>query len=117
MHNRMIPVHSTNIGGYIYLGGTHLVIAFTSGAYYRYDNVPQQVVEDFVSAQSKGKFLNQHIKPAYDSASLSEQDLEALLQTCPETKVGSQPTPKKQTYTREDVALFLERFPVLSVMF
>lgn len=116
MHNRMTPARSSNLDGYIYLGGKYLVVAFKSGAYYRYDEVPQDVADEFASAHSKGKYLNLNIKNAYAWKLLTATDLENLLDSYPETKAN--PAPKSaRIYTAAEITQFHVRYPILSVMF
>lgn len=43
-----------------------LHVRFKSGAEYIYSDVPQDVVQGFLDADSKGKFLNEHIKDVYE---------------------------------------------------
>jgi hypothetical protein len=42
-----------------------LEVEFQSGAVYQYYNVSQSAYDEFMSAPSKGKFLNYQIKNAY----------------------------------------------------
>ena len=42
-----------------------LEVIFNSGGVYHYFNVPAQVWEDFKRADSKGKYLHEHIKGCY----------------------------------------------------
>ena len=39
-----------------------LELAFRSGAIYRYRDVPEPVFQELLSAESKGRFFNQHIR-------------------------------------------------------
>lgn len=60
------PVSSTNIAAYRYNPGTHVLqVKFTSGRVYGYKGVPQNIVDDFSTADSKGKYLNANIKHSY----------------------------------------------------
>lgn len=40
-------------------------VQFHNGYEYAYPNVPMTVFEEFLSSSSKGRFLNQVIKPSY----------------------------------------------------
>jgi len=42
-----------------------LIVRFKSGAYYQYDNVPEQVFKNFITAQSAGKYFQSYIKNTY----------------------------------------------------
>lgn len=118
MHNRLTPVQSSNIDGYVYLGGKYLVVAFKGGSCYRYDDVPQGVVEVFASAPSKGKYLNQEIKNVFDYELLSDDALEALLARFPEGTTRAQGAPKqRRRYSAQDIARVRARFPIVEVMF
>lgn len=60
------PVSSTNVAAYRYNPGTHVLqVKFTSGRIYGYRDVPQNIVDEFASADSKGKYLNASIKHSY----------------------------------------------------
>lgn len=41
------------------------MVVFVSGVKYVYKNVPENIYKEFISADSKGRFLNAIIKPAY----------------------------------------------------
>ena len=43
-----------------------LHVQFNSGAEYVYHDVPATRVQDFLDADSKGKYLNEHIKGKYE---------------------------------------------------
>jgi hypothetical protein len=112
----MTPAHSSNIDGYIYLGGRYLVVAFKSGALYRYDEVPQNVFDEFAAAHSKGKYLNLHIKNAYAWKLVPADELDNLLDSYSETKASTAPK-SARIYTAAEIAQFHVRYPILSVMF
>lgn len=42
-----------------------LIVRFKNGAYYRYDNVSEQVYNNFITAQSIGKYFQSYIRNAY----------------------------------------------------
>ncbi len=48
-----------------------LRVQFKSGAEYIYSDVPQDVVQAFLAAESKGKYLNEHIKGVYEAEKIS----------------------------------------------
>jgi hypothetical protein len=65
----MIPVSSSNILGYDYDPVTRVLqVAFLSGRTYAYKDVPENVVDEFSTADSKGRFLNENIKNNYSLA-------------------------------------------------
>jgi len=42
-----------------------LIIRFKNGAYYKYDNVPEQVYNNFITAQSVGRYFQSYIRNVY----------------------------------------------------
>lgn len=59
-------VESSNIAMIGYDDETEeLHVKFNSGAEYVYNDVPEEVFEEFLSADSKGQYLNEHIKGKY----------------------------------------------------
>ena len=48
-----------------------LHVQFNNGSTYVYRAVPEDVVKDFLNADSKGKFLNEHIKGVYSYERIS----------------------------------------------
>jgi lysyl-tRNA synthetase class 2 len=71
MHTR-ISVESTVIAAVAYQSSdAALDVEFTSGASYRYFDVPAQVVHDFLAADSKGVFFNRRIRPCYPCTKLT----------------------------------------------
>ena len=48
-----------------------LTVEFNRGDVYSYIGVPQQVVDDLMEAESKGRFLNQNIMNVYDELRLT----------------------------------------------
>lgn len=61
---KLNEVVSSNIKSIGYDKGT-LVIEYLSGAQYEYYDVPQEVYDELVKAESKGRFVNQNIKGKY----------------------------------------------------
>lgn len=62
-----IDVESSNIGAIAYIPqAEQLMVQFTNGSVYAYSNVSAEVFEEFLDADSKGKYLNTHIKGVYD---------------------------------------------------
>ena len=45
--------------------GTTFYIRFPRGTEYAYDNVPENVIEEFFRSESKGSFFMRHIKGLY----------------------------------------------------
>lgn len=43
----------------------HLVITLANGRTYRYLDVPPEVYQQFLAAESKGRFYNDHVRDAY----------------------------------------------------
>ena len=63
----MISVASKNIAAIGYDGGV-LYIKFKSGSLHKYSNVPQHVYGAFISADSKGRYYNAHIRGRYEKS-------------------------------------------------
>lgn len=59
----MMPIESSNIEGAGYNNKTkQLWVAFKGNKVYRYDLVPRKLFEELLQTESKGKYLNEHIK-------------------------------------------------------
>lgn len=58
-------VVSSNIESYCYENG-NLYIKFIKGGIYKYENVPDSVVSEFVNAESKGSYFSKNIKKSYN---------------------------------------------------
>jgi hypothetical protein len=69
---RLTPVESSSIAGVHYDSATsELYVRFReSGETYVYHLVPRRVFEELLSADSKGAYLNQQIKPSYPFSKL-----------------------------------------------
>ena len=60
-------VESSNIAAIGYDEETkELHVQFNSGSEYVYQDVPAGVYQDFLDADSKGKYLNEYIKGVYE---------------------------------------------------
>lgn len=65
----MQPVTSSQIKAVGYEASTRtLAVQFNSGSIYHYANVPPTVYDEFVSAESIGKYFGEHIKGHFDYA-------------------------------------------------
>lgn len=61
-------VESSNIEGIGYnVKKHHLWVAFKGNKVYRYDLVPRKTFEELMNAESKGRYLNSHIKGQYEA--------------------------------------------------
>ena len=71
---RKEQVESTNIdyAGYDYQSGT-LQVEFKSGKIYQYLEVGPDVWDEFMCADSKGRYLNQVIKKEFDFKQVDEE--------------------------------------------
>ena len=59
-------VSSSHIGSIGYDSGSEtLEVEFLDGAIYHYYNVPENMYEEFLNSDSKGRFLNTYIKGQY----------------------------------------------------
>ena len=64
---RLLPVESSSIDAVGYdPASRRLYVRFRSGYTYVYYAVAKPVFDDLLAADSKGRFLNQEIKDAYD---------------------------------------------------
>ena len=61
---KLNEVVSSNIKSIGYGEGT-LVIEYLGSTQYEYYDVPQEVYDELVKAESKGRFVNQNIKGKY----------------------------------------------------
>jgi predicted RNase H-like HicB family nuclease/regulator of extracellular matrix RemA (YlzA/DUF370 family) len=60
------------------LSKRELLITFSTGRRYVYDNVPLEVVESLKRATSRGAFFNQQIRPRYQHREFGERFLVAV---------------------------------------
>lgn len=67
---KMIPVKSSNV---IAIGyeANKLYVDFASGRY-EYDNVPKEVYDNFLKAESKGKYMWANIRSKYSYRRLAK---------------------------------------------
>ena len=65
------PVTSSNVASVGYDQNTlTLEVEFHSGAVYQYFDVPEAVYQEFMAADSLGRYLNQNIKNSYRYAQI-----------------------------------------------
>ena len=58
-----VDLQSTSLHAVTYQGqDAFLELEFRSGAIYRYLGVPEQVYQELLNAESKGRYFNQHIR-------------------------------------------------------
>jgi hypothetical protein len=61
-----IPVNSSQLQSVGYEPSTNtLEVEFTDGAIYQYAQVPLHIYEELISADSKGNFFHDYIRPQY----------------------------------------------------
>ena len=60
----MNPVDSTNLESVGY-DGTNLFVRFKNGSIYVYFHVLESLYQKLLIAESKGKFLNKHVKRVF----------------------------------------------------
>ena len=65
----MTPVESSNVVAIGYDDNT-LYVKYFSGMY-KYDNVPKDVADKLLNADSKGRFMNDYIKCNYNCTKLN----------------------------------------------
>lgn len=69
----LIPVTSSNVSAIGYDADTQtLGIKFSSGTVYHYAGVPKDVYDDFVNAESIGRFFAMNIRSHYEHAKVEE---------------------------------------------
>lgn len=87
--SQMIQVTSSNISEIGYNEFKEiLVVRFTSGKLYAYNDVPPRVHAGFMSAGSKGTYFGSNIKNKYTTQTIYESELVNYL--------GNPPRPRKQ---------------------
>lgn len=95
----MIPVQSSHVG---YLGydkeSQNLFVTFNDGATFRYGDVPEEVADAFLNADSVGKFYHSDIKNNYESEKIAsgrragtEAPTEAEVEPTPESAPEDEP--------------------------
>lgn len=67
-----VPVDSSLIRSVTYGSDATLTVFFHNGAVYRYFTVPRAILEAFLAAQSKGTYLNRHIRNAFPCRRVSD---------------------------------------------
>lgn len=67
-----IPVDSSLIRSVTYGADATLTVRFHRGAVYRYFTVPRTVLDQFLTATSKGAYYNRHIRDGYPCERVNE---------------------------------------------
>lgn len=63
----MIKVESSNINAVGYdMSFGNLVVEYKSGNKYQYKNVPYELYENLLKAESKGRFMNENVKGKFE---------------------------------------------------
>lgn len=62
---KLNEVVSSNIKGVGYENGT-LLVEYLGGSRYEYENVPEELFNEMLKADSKGKFVNASIKGKFN---------------------------------------------------
>ena len=66
-----VDLQSTSLNAATYQDqSASLELEFRSGAIYRYRGVPEQVYQELLSAESKGRYFNQHIRNRFTYAQI-----------------------------------------------
>jgi hypothetical protein len=67
------PVQSSNLAGIGYNRSARVLeIEFQSGAIYRYREVPAEIYEGLLSAESKGQYFIRHVRGRYEFRRMNE---------------------------------------------
>lgn len=105
MHPRLTPVTSSNIEAVAYNPhASRLYVVFKNRRQYRYDGVSPDIVDQFLTAGSKGGFFNATIKDKFITTELDPASLDAELdaiQGIPTTNPPKQ-KPKKRRVKLSD---------------
>lgn len=65
----MTKVESSNVAAIGYdAAAQHLYVEYIKSGTYRYSNVPAEIYNDWMAAESKGKFFHEKVKGRYDYA-------------------------------------------------
>lgn len=67
----MIPVESSNIVAICYDSDDKALYVKYSTNTYKYDDVPKEIAYKFLTADSKGRFMNDYIKGSYHCTKLN----------------------------------------------
>lgn len=59
----------------------NLFVRLKSGRFYEYENVPEQVYQDFINSDSLGKFFGENIKEQYDYIPYIEPEIKLAKDT------------------------------------
>lgn len=71
---QLITVESSMIHAIGYDADTHILeIIFNTGGIYQYGDVPPQVYEALLNAESKGHYFSEHIRDAYPYWQLGQE--------------------------------------------
>ena len=100
----MSKIESSNIAeiGYDANSGKLRVRFLSSGGLYEYDDVPKNIAEDFLLAESKGKYFHANIKNQHHARKVDEtvaDDADSPLQETEQVAANdadSRPTSKKR---------------------
>lgn len=72
--NKWVEVESSNLQSVLYVPGEksrgRLFVKFKGDKIYFYEEVPKKIYKAFLEAESKGHYLNEHIKPNYTCYSI-----------------------------------------------
>lgn len=61
-----VPIESRVLAAAAYVSGERLLyLRFNSGEVYRYFDFPPEQYDDLLSAESKGQYLNSHIRDGF----------------------------------------------------
>lgn len=69
----MVKVESSNISAVGYdMNFGSLIVEYKSGNKYQYKNVPYELYENLLKAESKGRFVNENVKGKFEYNRLVE---------------------------------------------
>lgn len=69
----MVKVESSNISAVGYdMNFGSLIVEYKSGMKYQYKNVPYELYENLLKAESKGRFVNENVKGKFEYNRLVE---------------------------------------------
>lgn len=68
----LIEVNSSNISKVGYENNS-LIVEYKSGALYKYKDFPKNLYENFLKAESKGKYMNSEVKGKFEFEKITDK--------------------------------------------
>lgn len=71
---KFINVESSNIAAIAWEDDETLFVRYHNGNIYYFEDVPETVYQEFLAAESKGRYMNSHIKNVYSYRRFTEDN-------------------------------------------